>query len=203
MNLKYFKYVLVFLSLISFSAYADSSPLEMVQTTSEQVIAQLKQNQATLKSNRQIVYNIVNQTLLPHVDLTSMSRTAMGRDGWQKATPEQREQFTQEFTKLLVHTYAAALAQFTDEKIEFAPMRGASGGHAQVYSTIVRSGGPAIHVSYRLATEGGEWKLYDFSVDGVSMIESFRSQFAAELQQSGVSGLIDKLKQHNVESNRD
>jgi len=203
MNLKYLKYVWLFLSIVSFTAYADSSPLETVKLTSEQVIAQLKQNQATIKTNRQVVYNIVNQTLLPHVDLSSMARTAMGRDGWLKATPEQREQFTQEFTKLLVHTYSAALAQFTDEKIEFAPMRNVSGGHAQIYSTIVRSGGPAIHVSYRLASKDGEWKLYDFSVDGVSMIESFRSQFAAELQQSGVSGLIDKLKQHNVTSARD
>jgi phospholipid transport system substrate-binding protein len=70
----------------------------------------------------------------------------------------------------------------------------------QVNSIIVRDTGPSINVSYHLMLEEGQWMLYDFSVDGVSMMANFRSQFAQELQQSGIDGLVNKLAQHNAQN---
>lgn len=197
------KVIVVFVGLLICSmAWAISSPLELLQNTSNQLISALQRNQATLKTKPQIVYGIVNQILLPHVDVMSMSSRALGRDAWLRATPNQRQAFAQQFVTLLIRTYSSALAQYTNEKVNFLPIRGDyyNLSRVQVNSVIVRESGPSINLSYRLMQEDGQWMLYDFSVDGVSIIESFRSQFVEELQQSGIEGLIAKLAQHNNQS---
>jgi phospholipid transport system substrate-binding protein len=132
-----------------------------------------------------------------------MSRSVLGRDAWSKASPAERQQFTAEFTTLLIRTYGSALSAYNDQTVEFSPLRGSPEGESrvQVESRIVRSDGPSIPLNYRLLRQGGDWKVYDFSVDGVSMIESFRTQFAEQLSQGGgMSQLLQKLKQHNQES---
>lgn len=198
------KFILSMIGLLACTAvWAISSPLDLLQNTSNQLIATLQQNQATLKTKPQLVYGIVNQVLLPHVDLVSMSRMALGRDAWMQASPAQRQAFTQQFTTLLIRTYSSALAQYTDEKVNFLPLRGNFNleSRVQVNSRIIRDSGPAINVSYKLARMGEQWKLYDFSVDGISLVDSFRSQFAQELQQAGIDGLVNKLAQHNAQNN--
>jgi phospholipid transport system substrate-binding protein len=197
------KIIVTFIGLLFCTmAWALSSPVDLLEITSNQLIETLQQNQATLKTKPQIVYNIVNQILLPHVDLETMSRMALGREAWQRANQAQRQAFTQQFTILLVRTYSSALAQYTNERVNFLPLRGGfNRQRVQVYSRIIRDSGPAINVSYRLLRMDGQWKLYDFSVDGISLVESFRSQFAQELQQAGIDGLINKLAQHNTQNN--
>ena len=188
--------------LICTIAWAISSPVDLLQNTSNQLISALQRNQATLRTKPQIVYGIVNQILLPHVDIMSMSSKALGRDAWLRATPMQRQAFAQQFVTLLIRTYSSALAQYTNERVNFLPIRGdyTNQSHVQVNSIIVRESGPSINLSYRMTRVGGQWMLYDFSVDGVSIIESFRSQFVEELQHSGIDGLINKLAQHNNQS---
>ena len=183
-------------------AWAISSPVDLLQNTSNQLISALQRNQATLRTKPQVVYGIVNQILLPHVDVMSMSSKALGRDAWLRATPMQRQAFAQQFVTLLIRTYSSALAQYTNERVNFLPIRGdyTNQSRVQVNSTIVRESGPSINLSYRMTRVGGQWMLYDFSVDGVSIIESFRSQFVEELQHSGINGLINKLAQHNNQS---
>jgi phospholipid transport system substrate-binding protein len=194
------KIIFVFFGLlICTMAWAISSPVDLLQSTSNQLISALQRNQATLKTKPQIVYGIVNQILLPHVDVMSMSSKALGREAWLRAMPMQRQAFAQQFVTLLIRTYSSALAQYTNERVNFLPLRGDynSESRVQVNSVIVRETGPSINLSYRLMRVNGQWMLYDFSVGGVSIIESFRSQFAQELQNNGIDGLINKLAQHN------
>ncbi len=183
-------------------AWAVSSPVDILQNTSNQLISALQRNQATLKTKPQVVYGIVNQILLPHVDVMSMSSKALGREAWLRATPAQRQAFSQQFVTLLIRTYSSALAQYTNERVNFLPLRGDynSQSRVQVNSVIVRESGPSINLSYRMMRVGGQWMLYDFSVDGVSIIESFRSQFVEVLQQRGIDGLINELAQHNAQN---
>ena len=188
--------------LICTMAWAVSSPVAILQNTSNQLISALQRNQATLKTKPQVVYGIVNQILLPHVDVMSMSSKALGREAWLRATPAQRQAFAQQFVTLLIRTYSSALAQYTNERVNFLPLRGDynSQSRVQVNSVIVRESGPSINLSYRMMRVGGQWMLYDFSVDGVSIIESFRSQFVQVLQQRGIDGLINELAQHNAQN---
>lgn len=190
---------LAVLALLCQVAIAASSPLEMLQPTSDQMLSALKANKATLKSNPETVYRIVNQILVPHVDLDMMSRLVLGRNVWMQATPEQRQRFKKEFTRLVINTYSAALASYTNETVKFMPIRGGYEGRSrvQVQSQIIRQDGPPVGVNYRVQNMGGEWLVYDFTVEGVSMIESFRSQFAEDLSSGSMDSLLDKMARHN------
>lgn len=191
------KWLLLPLFFVCCSAFA-ASPQQMMQSTSDQVIAALKQNQASLKSNPKIVYQIVTSILAPRFEIQGMSRAVLGRDVWTKATPQQRTQFSQQFKNLLIRTYSSALASYQNETVQYLPNRSAaSGNRAQVSTVIVRHGAPSISVNYRLVQMGSDWKIYDFSVDGISMLESYRTQFSSVIGQSGLDGLINKLSQRS------
>lgn len=183
------------------AAMAQSSPMNMLQNTSDQMLSALKANRTTLKSDPNTVYHIVNEILVPHVDVEVMSRLVLGRNAWMQATPEQRDRFTREFTRLVIHTYSSALASYTDETVRFMPIRGGYEGRArlQVQSMIVRHDGPPVRVNYRLESTGNDWLVYDFTVEGVSMVESFRSQFSEELANESLDMVIRKMAQHNSE----
>lgn len=195
--IRYFS--LILLALVCQVAIAAASPLEMLQPTSDQMLSALKSNRATLKSDPATVYRIVNQILVPHVDLDMMSRLVLGRNIWMSATPEQRQRFKKEFTRLVINTYSAALASYTNETVKFMPIRGGYEGRSrvQVQSQIVRQDGPPVAVNYRLQNVGGDWLVYDFTVEGVSMIESFRSQFAEDLSSGSLDSLLEKMARHN------
>lgn len=192
----------VFLLSICFSVLANaasSAPVSVLEGMTTQMISGLQKNQSQIKSNPRMVESLVNQHLLPHIDVDNMSRSVVGRKAWLAATPAQQQDFKTSFQKLVVRTYSSALAQYNEQKVRYAPMSESLEGRRfiQVNSVIEQKSGPAINVNYRLALENNTWKVYDFSVDGVSMIQSYRSQFTPILNQSGFEGLLLKLKTHN------
>jgi len=196
------KSLLFLLTVFCITAFAQPSPIDMLQDTSNQMIKALQQNKTALKNNPEVVYTITKRILLPRVDTVGMARSVLGRNVWMNATQAQRQQFTQQFVTLLVRTYSAAFAAYTDENVQFSPIRGDTADQTfiQVDSQIIRhNGAPPVTVTYRLLSSNGEWKVYDFSVDGVSMIESFRSQFAEELSRGNLDTLIQQLVKHNSE----
>jgi phospholipid transport system substrate-binding protein len=197
----YNKVILVFSAvfLLLNVSFAASSPIPTMQATADKVIAALKSNQAKLKNNPAIANGIVTKYLLPLVDERSMAQAVLGRTAWNSATAAQQNEFIQQFRILVVRTYAAAFSSFTNESVQFKPVRGnlASQSFIQVQSNIISKERPPIAVNYSLAQQNSGWKIIDFSVEGVSMVQSFHSQFASQLSSSGVAGLIKALKAHN------
>jgi phospholipid transport system substrate-binding protein len=181
---------------------APVDPVNMLRSIANQLINSLKAHKTNLKNNPSLVYSIATRIVVPHADLAEMSKRVIPPSVWQQATNGQRSEFQGEFTTLLVRTYASALAEYNDQTIQFFPVRGGYAGknNVKVDSQIIRSDGPSISVSYKLILKGSEWKLYDLSVEGVSLIESFRSQFADKLSRGNMAGLIANLKQHNAEN---
>ena len=173
-------------------------PVEMLEQTSQQMIAALKKNHEQIQKDPTVVYGMAEKIILPHVDITAMSKLALGREYWQQTNERQRKQFGAAFADLLIRTYSTALASYSNEQIRFKPLRGDASEHKriQVDSVIYQKGGPAIPVSYRLFNKQGQWKVYDMTVDGVSMIQSFRSQFAATINQEGIDGLLIAMNKH-------
>lgn len=180
-----------FFFFVSMAAFADAAPVDMLKQVASQMIAELDQKQGNI--NQQAVSNIIRRVLLPHVDLETMSRSVVGKQYWSQATPAQKEQFKRSFTNLMINIYAAPLASYSGETIDFKPLRAAAGSRVQVESIVSRKNGQKIPVNYRLVQSGGAWKVYDFSVEGISMISSYRSQFDSILQQQGIAGLINKI----------
>ncbi len=180
------------------TAVAQSDPVSLLRSMADQMIAQLKAHKATLKTHPAIVYSLANSIVVPQADLDEMSQRVLPPQTWNSATPAQRAQFKKEFTTLLVRTYASALADYKDETVRFYPARGGSQGRVTVNSQIIRSDGPSISVSYSLVLRGSSWKLYDMTVEGVSMLQSFRSQFADQLTRGNIAELISVLRGHNT-----
>ncbi|MFN3235020.1 MAG: phospholipid-binding protein MlaC [Gammaproteobacteria bacterium] len=192
---------LFFLVVFTFGfmqAHAVDDPVALVQSTADNAISSLKAQGPNL--SQQQANSIVRRILLPKVDVVGMSRYAVGGRTWKSATATQKKDFMGQFVTLVVRTYASALAQYTNQTVKVYPIRGGYQDKrlVQVQSVILQQGGPSIPVNYRLVKEGATWKLYDFSVDGISMVQSFRSQFSSILNQGGMQALIDQLKQHNA-----
>lgn len=187
------------LFLYPVTTQASGDPIQMLQSVADQMIASLKRNKTTLHENPSLVYSLATRIIVPHADLDEMSRRVLPPQTWNNATPGQRQQFKQEFTTLLVRTYASALAQYKDETVKFYPVRGGSAGRSsvQVNSEIIRTDGPSISVVYSLVSRGGSWRLYDMTVEGVSMLQSFRSQFSDQLSRGDIANLITVLRNHN------
>lgn len=187
----------VTLSLTQLLWAAQQSPMSMLENTANQILATLKQNKANLRNNSQVIYQAVERYLLPNVDVGGMSRSVLGRKAWGQASASERQQFSNAFTQLVIRTYATPLAEYTDETIKFMPIRGSlESRFIRVNSIIVRSKGKNIPLSYSLVASGGKWKIYDLSVEGVSLLQSFRSQFAEALQNSSMQALIKQMRQH-------
>ena len=171
----------------SYQAWAIQSPVDFLDGIATRVIKSLDQKKGRLTPG--VAYSIVNRIMLPHVDVTGMSRSVLGRDAWNKASGGDRSRFSREFTKLVVRTYSKAISKYTDEKV--------SDARVEVKSLVKRSNGPNIPINYRLIRKGSRWKVYDLSVEGVSLVATYRSQFASQIRNGGINTIINQLKQKN------
>ncbi len=197
------KVAIALCSLLAVTAFAAQTPnpMVMLKQTTDQLLASLKANRARIKSNPHYVYRIVDKVLLPNVNVNVMSMSVLGRNAWAKASAAERSLFTKTFTTTVIKTYASALNAYTNETIKFYPIRGGYQGRKvlQVNSQILRSDGPAVPVSYSMILQGKQWKVYDLNVEGISLLQSFRSQFASQLAQGDtVAKITRNLKQHNA-----
>lgn len=194
---RFFKYPLVALLFVLGTAWALQSPVSLLQGVSNRMITQLERNKSRLKRPG-VVHAIVRNTLLPYVDLNRMSALVVGPNYWRSATSAQKSQFKREFTQMVVSTYSAAISSYNGDRVLFYPLRGGySGRTVQVRSVIMRRNGQRIPLSYNLIRSGSSWRVYDFSVENVSIVQSYRAQFAGVLSSSGMSGLVQRLRRHN------
>jgi phospholipid transport system substrate-binding protein len=185
---------LSFVSVVQAGVQGD--PIGLLKYISGNMIRELKKNKATLKTKPGIVYKLAYRYVVPYADLNEMSKRVLPPSVWRSASSSQKSQFKKEFTRLVIRTYASALTSYKDQEAKFFPLRGSAGRNVQIRGEIVGSSGN-IQVSYRLLKSGGKWKLYDMSVEGVSLISSFRSQFAGILANGNMSTLLKRLSSHN------
>lgn len=182
----------------SMSAGAD--PQDIVRQASEQVLNALESEGVELSGNPQRLYTLVDAVLLQHMDFQRMARWVLGKH-WRTATPAQQARFVEEFRRLLVRTYATALAGYSGQRIEFLPQRdGATADEAVVRIEIHQPGGPSIPVQFSLYRNGIEWKAYDVTIDGISLVANYRASFGAEVRSGGVEKLINTLAARNQQA---
>lgn len=186
------------LYLLAPAAWAEIAPDELVRATSDKVLEAIKQNREQLKSDPKLVYKIVDELVLPHFDFEAMSKLVLGAN-WRRATPAQQAEFTREFRTLLVRTYAKSLAEYDEQGIRYLPMRPAADpNEATVRTEIQPKAGPSIPVDYRLRKSGTSWKVFDVSIDAVSLVTNYRTTFAQDVQRIGMDGLIKQLQRRNA-----
>mgnify|MGYP006284526609 FL=1 len=176
---------------------AIEDPQQLVRSTGDRVLAEVSARKSELEANPQLIYPLVESTVLPHFDFRLMSQSALGRF-WRDASEDQRERIVQEFREMLVRTYATALLGYSGQQIEYLPMQPpGDADRVMVPTRIASSGAPPIPINYRLKRNDSRWLVYDVVIDGVSLITNYRSQFTAEVRRGGIEGLISSLAQKN------
>ncbi|HKK13579.1 MAG TPA: ABC transporter substrate-binding protein [Gammaproteobacteria bacterium] len=179
------------------AADTGQSPEALVHQTSQRMLAALSDNKAQIQQDPAKLYGLIKDIVLPHFDFQRMSRWALGLY-WRRATPDQRRRFVDEFRTLLVRTYGKALEQYSDQSVEYLPLHRDSDARDVTVRTRVRqSGGPPIPINYSMEKTADGWKVYDVTVDGVSLVSNYRSTFSSQVRQQGLDGLIDMLAKRN------
>ncbi len=176
---------------------AGETPDALIGRLSNEVLDAVRKDPQIKAGDVHRIVGLVDKIILPHLDFKRMTAASVG-PGWRKATPEQQQRLQDEFKQLLVRTYAGALAEVSDLTIVVKPLRAAPADTDVLVRTEVRGRGDPIQLDYRLAQKPGEdWKIYNINVMGVWLVETYRSQFAAEINAKGVDGLIEALVARN------
>ena len=179
---------------------ADEAPDALVNRISSEVLDTIKADKTLQQGNVGKIMVLVDTKIMPNVNFQRMTSSAVG-PGWRQATPEQQKKLQDEFKILLVRTYSGALAQVTsDQEISMKPLRMAADDKEVLVRTEVKGRGDPVQLDYRLEKtpgEGAGWKIFNLNVLGVWLVETYRSQFASEINAKGVDGLIASLTARN------
>ncbi len=172
---------------------ADTPPDVLARTTTQEVLAVLKQDREIRNGDLSKVYQLVEAKILPNFDFNRMTQLAVGKN-WPRATAQQKQALVTEFRNLLVRTYSASLTAFNNQTVEFKPLNLKSGDDdVTVRSEIRQPGGQPIPIDYSMYKTAFGWKVYDVSIDSVSLVTNYRASFATTIRQSGIDGLIKTL----------
>jgi phospholipid transport system substrate-binding protein len=178
---------------------AQTAPDALVKSVAEDVLRIVRQDKQLREGDTSRMAQLIEEKIVPHFDFERMTRLAVGRN-WREATPEQRKTLVDEFRTLLVRSYSAAYSTYNHIVVEVRPLKlQPDEEDVQVKSQIKLPGGaPPVNVDYSMVKNSDAWKVYDVSVDGVSLVTTYRSTFADEVRKGGIDGLIKSLKDLNT-----
>lgn len=184
--------------LLSQPAMAQDLPAnEFVEKFSNEVLAEIKARKQELIADPKKLDALIDQKVMPNVNFRRMTQLVVGRP-WREATPEQREQITKEFRVLLVKTYSGALSQVGDQTLQVDRLRARpEDTDVIVNSRVIQKGAPPVDLAYRVEKKDGKWLIYDLSVLGLWLVDSYKAQFGPVLASAGINGLIQTLKTLN------
>jgi phospholipid transport system substrate-binding protein len=178
---------------------AEEAPDAWIKRLSTDVLDTIKNDKSLQSGNLPKVIALVDSKIMPNVDFQRMTASAAG-PAWRKATPEQQKSLQEEFKILLVRTYAGALSQVSDQEVFLKPLRASPDDKEVVVRTEIRGRGDPVQLDYRVQKtpgQGAGWKIFDLNVMGVWLVETYRGQFAQEINAKGMDGLIATLAERN------
>ena len=166
------------------------APMTVVQNTVNQALEVLRDKASPLPQRQEKLRQIVAQSF----DFTEMSKSALGYQ-WKKLTPQQQQEFTTVFISFIEDSYLSKLNDYRGQQVQFIKASQDGTDYAQVNTNIVREGKEPIHLDFRVMKEGGAWKIYDVTVDAISIIANYRNQFNRVMNNQGYDTLIKDLKE--------
>lgn len=199
---------IIFVNIILLSiSHANSvpAPQKLMEDTSAQMIKEFMAKSDAIKTDPEIAHQLIKNNLVPNINFPLMSRWVLGKN-WRKATPAQQQEFIAEFQNLVVKFYSSALLQFLEQNdlnediIQFKPFRGKlKDKYATVRSQVIPPGGAEpVKVSYDLYYgKSGKWQVYDVTIEGISLVTTYRSSFKSIISKKGMDALLTELKDKN------
>lgn len=179
--------------LITVPALAAAAGLQAVETQVNKAIEALGAPALKSESSRKMKEKKIQSIVDEIFDYTELSKRALSFH-WQSFTPEQQKEFTYLFGKLLRGVYMDRILAYTDEKVVFTKETRLSENRSEVESEIVMPA-RSIPIRYRMIYQGGQWKVYDVVIEGVSLVQNYRSQFRGILARETPEGLLKILRQ--------
>ena len=196
------KYIIsLFLGLMIFacSAFAQAPvPADVfVKSVADDVLAIVKKDKDIQNGDQEKIFALAEDKIVPNFNFDHVCRLVLGKN-YSKASKDQQEAFEREFRSLLIRTYASALSKYRNQTIEYKPLKDAADEkQVTVKTQIMQPGGQPLAVDYSLEQVSDVWKVYDITIEGVSLVTNYRSQFSNEVRQGGMDGLIQKLADKN------
>ena len=192
---------ILFVGLMMFacSALAQATvPADVfVKSVADDVLTIIKKDKAIQNGDQEKIFSLAEEKIVPNFNFDHVCKLVLGKN-FSKATKEQQDAFEREFRTLLIRTYASALSKYRNQTIEYKPLRdGADEKDVVVKTQILQSGGQPLPVDYSLEQVGDVWKVYDITIEGVSLVTNYRGQFSNEVRQGGMDNLIQKLADKN------
>jgi phospholipid transport system substrate-binding protein len=181
-------------------AFADiPEPDVLIKNTVHEVLDIVRADKDLRSGNQKKMLELVDAKVLPHFNFEHMTKLAVGKS-WRIATPEQKQALMSEFRILLVRTYTKAFTSYRDQVVEIKPFKlDAAATEVTIRTAIVKPGASQapILVDYDMEKMPNGWKVFDLTVEGVSLVTSYRGTFADQIQQTGIDGLIKTLVEKN------
>jgi phospholipid transport system substrate-binding protein len=173
---------------------AQISPHALVTKVAEQTLKDLDAHRAEYQKDPNKVRQVVDKNMLPYFDTAYAAQLVLGKN-WRTATPEQRKRFIDGFYQSMLQNYGQAVVEFTPDRLKILPYQGKpEDTTATIRSEIRRDNGTRVPVNYTLRKTPEGWKAYDVTIEGISYVKSFRTDFGAEIQQRGLDAVIQRLE---------
>jgi phospholipid transport system substrate-binding protein len=172
-------------------AYA-ASAFETLKTDVHEVLAVLRDPNLKAPSAKKLREEKILAVVEPMFDELELSRRSLARN-WEKFTSDQQGEFVMLFRKVLENAYLDKILAYTDEKVLFDKEITLSPDRAEVETRIVTAS-KEIPITYRLILKNGRWKVYDVVIEGVSLVQNYRSQFNELLVRNSPGQLLAILQ---------
>ena len=184
---------------LTFGAAAQNlGPDQLVQKITDEILAAIKSDKQLAAGDKQKAVKLAEEKVLPYIDFEQATRLAVGR-AWREATPEQKKRLVTEFRNMLVRTYSNAISAYEGQTLKVLPQRAKQDPEETVVRTqFIRAGGQPLPIDFTMHKAADTWKVYDITVEGVSLVMTYRSEFDAVVKQEGIDGLIKRLAQKNT-----
>lgn len=176
-----------------------SDPQVMIQGMSGLVLNELKARAEELAQDPKALKAFADEALLPYVDTMRMARFVVGRD-WRAATPQQQQDFVEQFTLSVIQQYSNSLMRFNVESVEIGGAIPDGQDRVIVQTRVKQSNGNSFDIAYRVHKEAssGNWMIYDVLAENISLLLSLRQTYATDIERRGLQAVIDGMKDRNV-----
>jgi phospholipid transport system substrate-binding protein len=180
-------------------ARADAMPTQppdaALKATTEQIRGLIKAHYAEYKADQAKYYKVVDEVVVPRFDVPGIARLVLGQN-YRTATPAQRDRFAKAFKDMLVGSYAnAMLDNYNSVNITWMPPRAsAEATDVAVNTSLTRDNGQSYAIGFRVHVVDGDWKIWDITVENVSLVLNFRTQIASEIKRAGLDDVIARME---------
>jgi phospholipid transport system substrate-binding protein len=188
----------VFVALVTMSMAAPqvlaATPSEFITEAVDALSAQLDGRRSELSDDPEALYALIDEVLLPRFDRKTAAQQVLARN-WRSADEEQRSRFIDAFYSVLLRRYADGVLDFEPDRIKVLPFRGdAEKRIVTVKTTVDLEDGTNVSVNYTLMNHKTGWMMFDVTIEGVSYIRNFRTEFESEIKSTSLEQVIVRLE---------